>query len=523
MQTHDQIMMANTTGETAGATAAPAVLAFRNIVKTFGPTVAVDDVSFELHAGEIHALVGENGAGKSTLIRILAGDHQPDSGLILLDGKPVQFGHPGAALEHGIGFVHQIPMYVPDLSITENLLLGVPFRRNGLGLIDWAAEHVAAKQDLVKVGIRVDPRQALSSLGPAERQLVAVARSLRRGLSVLVLDEVTASLTELEVRTVHEQIRHLRDQGIAILYVSHRLEEIFRIADRVTVMRDGRRVATLPVAGISHRNLVNHIVGSDVDDLFSKPSASPVRDGSSPRLELIGLGDSKLKGLDLKLYPGEILGIAGLGGSGRSRLLKMIYGDREHDAGEIRLDGKVCRFASASDALAAGIGLVTEDRIADGFVDTLPIWKNVTLPWTARYSARGFLKLRQERASASRDAARVAVKMPSIDALMTQLSGGNQQKAIFARWISAPIKLLLLDEPTHGVDIRSKSQIYELIRDLTKRGVSVLLVSSDIEELVGLSDRVFVLCGGRFRSELSGGEINKDRILHSLLDEEEQS
>ncbi|MHA6687320.1 sugar ABC transporter ATP-binding protein [Mesorhizobium sp. A556] len=523
MQTHDQIVMANTPGDATEAGAASTVLAFRNIGKTFGPTVAVDDVSFELHAGEIHALVGENGAGKSTLIRILAGDHQPDQGQILLDGKPVQFGHPGAALEHGIGFVHQIPMYVPDLSITENLLLGVPFRRNGLGLIDWAAEHIAAKKDLLKVGIHADPRQPLINLGPAERQLVAVARSLRRGLSVLVLDEVTASLTELEVRTVHTQIKHLRDQGIAILYVSHRLEEIFRIADRVTVMRDGRRVATLPVAGISHRDLVNHIVGSDVDDLFSKPNASPTHAGSSPRLELAGLGDAKLKGLDLKLYPGEIVGIAGLGGSGRSRLLKTIYGEVKHTEGEIRLDGKVCRFASASDALDAGIGLVTEDRIADGFVDTLPIWKNITLPWAKRYSGRGFLKLGHERTSASRDAARVAVKMPSVDALMTQLSGGNQQKAIFARWISAPIKLLLLDEPTHGVDIRSKSHIYELIRDLTKRGVSILLVSSDTEELVGLSDRVFILSSGHFRSELSGDEINKDRILHSLLDEEEQS
>ena len=238
------------------------------------------------------------------------------------------------------------------------------------------------------MGIHADPRQPLINPGPAERQLVAVARSLRRGLSVLVLDEVTASLTELEVRTVHTQIKHLRDQGIAILYVSHRLEEIFRIADRVTVMRDGRRVATLPVAGISHRT-VNHIVGSDVDDLFSKPNASPTHAGSSPRLELAGLGDAKLKGLDLKLYPGEIVGIAGLGGSGRSRLLKTIYGEVKHTEGEIRLDGKVCRFASASDALDAGIGLVTEDRIADGFIDTLPIWKNITLPWAKRYSGRG--------------------------------------------------------------------------------------------------------------------------------------
>lgn len=518
MQSHQQPVMAGGPDTTSGH-ADTAVLAFQDIRKSFGPTLAVNDVSFDVRRGEIHALVGENGAGKSTLIRILAGDHHADAGSVLLQGKPVRFDHPGAALAHGIGFVHQIPMYVPNLSITENLLLGMPFRRNALGLIDWPAEHRNARASLARVGIQSDPRQPLGNLGPADRQLVAVARALSRGLRVLVLDEVTAALTEPEVQTVHRQIGQLREQGISIIYVSHRLEEIFSIADRVTVMRDGRRIATLPVAGLSHRALVNHIVGSDVGNLFSKAPAPAAT--TNPRLELVGLGDAKLRNLDLKLYPGEVVGIAGLGGSGRSRLLRIIFGDRRHEAGEIRLDGMPCRFRSAADALAAGVGLVTEDRISDGFVDTLPIWKNVTLPWAGRYSANGFLKLRKERSSANDDVDRVGVKMPSVDALMTQLSGGNQQKAIFARWVSAPIRLLLLDEPTHGVDIKSKAQIYQLIGDLTKRGVAVLLVSSEIEELVGLSDRILVLTRNRFRTELTGNEINKDRILHSLLDEED--
>lgn len=518
MSSHDDIVAR---GLPDGPENAPAVLSFRNITKAFGPTVAVNDVSFDLRPGEIHALVGENGAGKSTLIRVLAGDHQPDAGSIVLNGQPVRFERPDEALRHGIGFVHQVPMYVADLSITENLSLGIPFRRNAFGLIDWAAEHKAAKRDLEMVGVHADPRDPVARLGPAERQLVSVARSLRRGLSVLVLDEVTASLTEPEVWAVHDRIKHLGAQGIAILYVSHRLDEIFRVADRVTVMRDGRRITTLPVAEVSRRELVKYIVGSEVGDLFSRSSGSSLHDAGPPRLELKGVGDDKLKELDLELFPGEIVGIAGLSGSGRSRLLKMIYGESPYSEGEIRLDGSVCRFRSASDALTAGIGLITEDRIADGFVDTLPIWKNVTLPWTPRLSSYGFLNLRQERTLALEGAERVAVKMPGIDALMTQLSGGNQQKAIFARWISAPIKLLLLDEPTHGVDVRSKAQIYALIRDLTKRGVSIMLASSEVEELVGLSDRVIVLNRNRIKAELAGDDINKDRILHSLLDEHE--
>ncbi|RUZ74413.1 sugar ABC transporter ATP-binding protein, partial [Mesorhizobium sp. M7A.F.Ca.US.006.01.1.1] len=239
------------------------------------------------------------------------------------------------------------------------------------------------------------------------------------------------------------------------------------------------------------------------------------------RLELIDVGDTKLRNLNLKVGPGEIVGVAGLGGSGRSRLLRVIFGESAGYSGEIWLDGKACRFRSALDAIEAGIGLVTEDRMHDGFVGTLPIWNNITLPWSGAYSRGGLLNLRKERRAALDDAARVSVKMPSIDALMAQLSGGNQQKAIFARWVSSSVELLLLDEPTHGVDVGSKAQIYDIIRGLTQRGVSVLLVSSDLEELVGLSDRVLILSDGRFQSELTGQDISKDRILHKLLDDEE--
>jgi len=497
-------------------------LIFKNLSKSFGATRAVSDVSFDLRSGEIHGLVGENGAGKSTLIRMLAGDHQPDSGTIVLMGSEVVFEHPRAAMEQGIGFVHQIPMNILELSITENLILGAPFRRNRLGLIDWQAEHDAAKVDLERVGICVDPSLPLQDLSPAERQLVAVARALRRRPSVLVLDEVTASLSEPEVQLLHRQIRRLRERGIAILYVSHRLEEIFSIADRVTVLRDGRHIATLDVAGLSQQDLIRHIVGTDIDQMFGAGVSRSEAAHDNVLLELSGVGDSKLSNLNLKVAKGEIVGIAGLAGSGRSRLLKMIYGVQPFSQGQIKLEGKSQVFQHASDALRAGIGLVTEDRIADGFVESLPIWQNVTLPWTSSFSRFGVLKINEERRAASAKVSVLDVKMPGIEASMQQLSGGNQQKAIFARWLTRPIRLLLLNEPTHGVDIKSKSQIYGLIRSLTEKGLGVLMVSSEIEELVGLCDRILVLRNGSFETEISGPSMTKNNVLHMLLGEEKR-
>jgi ABC-type sugar transport system ATPase subunit len=503
--------------------AAPAVqesgaplLAFRELTKTFGATLAVNRVSFEVRAGEIHGLVGENGAGKSTLIRMLAGDYKRDSGEIVLAGEPVSFSHPSEAMERGIGFVHQIPMFVPNLSITENLLLGVPFSRRRVGLIDWQAEHRAARADLTAVGLSLDPRADLETLSAHERQLVAVARALKHGLKVLVLDEVTASLSEPEVRILHDRVRKLRRGGVSIIYVSHRLEEIFRIADRVTVLRDGKAVATLDVVGLTQRELARHIVGYDVGDLFQR-RVTPASRSAEPRLVVDGLSDERLRGVSFSLNKGEILGICGLGGSGRTRLLHMVYGLIPHTSGSIAIDGNPCRFRDPADALARGITMVTEDRMKDGFVETLPVWQNVTLPWASLFRHWGFLRLGDERRAAARNTARLGVRMPGIGADMTELSGGNQQKAIFARLITGPLRVLLLDEPTHGVDIRSKGQIYDIIRELAAEGAAVLLVSSELEEIEALCQRAILLHRGEMIGELRGTEISKERILHALL------
>jgi ABC-type sugar transport system ATPase subunit len=492
------------------------VLTFRELTKTFGQTVAVDHVSFDVRSGEIHALVGENGAGKSTLIRMLAGDYSPDSGEVLLAGQPVRFAHPSEALEHGIGFVHQVPMFVPNLSITENLLLGVPFTRRHAGLIDWQAEHQAARADLAAVGLSLNPRADLETLSAHERQLVAVARALKRGLKVLVLDEVTASLSEPEVRILHSHIRSLRDHGVSIIYVSHRLEEIFRIADRVTVLRDGKAVATLDVEGLTQKKLARHIVGYEMGDLFERRAVAADL-SKMPRLVVEGLSDERLRNVTFSVSRGEVLGVCGLGGSGRTRLLHMIFGLIPHTSGTIMIDGQLRDFRDPAEALAAGVTMVTEDRIEDGFVQTLPVWQNVTLPWAPLFRRWGFLQLGEEKRAAARNTGRLGVRMPSIEADMNELSGGNQQKAIFARWITGPLKILLLDEPTHGVDIRSKRQIYDIIRELAAEGVSLLLVSSELEEIEALCQRAILLHRGEMIDELQRADISKDRILHRLL------
>lgn len=494
------------------------VLSFRNVSKRFGATLAVDDVSLDIVEGEVHALVGENGAGKSTLIRTLAGDHVPDRGVIEVNGIEVQFRHPDEAMAHGVGFVHQIPAFVPGLSVTENLMLGLPYLSRRAGLINWSAEHESARRSLADVGLSINPRKPLELLRPHERQLVAMARAMKNGSKIIVLDEISASLSEPEVRTLFKKIRTLRERGIAVIYVSHRLDEIFEIADRVSIMRDGKRVATHRMSAVTRQQVVNEIVGRDLKDIFRRKHQS-IKPVGEPRLSVRNLSDGKLNDINIEVFPGEIVGVAGLGASGRSRLLRILFGVQRASRGEILVDGKPCHFHHTSDALASGVALVTEDRIADGFVPTIPIWQNVTLPWSRYYQRRGFMRIEQEKKDSAHYCQMLGVRMSSISSSMTELSGGNQQKAIFARWISGSVRVLLLDEPTHGVDIHSKAQIYDIIRGLARNGCSILMVSSELEEFESLCDRVLILRNKRISDEISGTEINKDKILHALLAE----
>jgi ABC-type sugar transport system ATPase subunit len=487
-----------------------------NVSKAFDAVLAVDEVSFEFRGGEVHALLGENGAGKSTVIRLLAGDHRPDSGEILLDGELLALHHPKAAFEHGIACVHQVPMFVSSLSVTENLFLGLPYDQRRAGLIKWASEHRAAGAVLAKVGLSMNPRLRAQELAPHERQFLALARALQHEPRVLLLDEITASLPEPEVEMLYDVIRRVRDRGVAVVYVSHRLEEVFAIADRATVLRDGRHVATVPVAGLTHRRLTELIVGREIDEVEQSASGSQRAPGSALVARNIGDGQHT-RGVSFDLRAGEVLGIAGLAGSGQSNVLRLLFGAVPLREGEILLEGERYRPSHPAEAIAARVVMVTEDRQADGFVHSLPVWQNTTLPWLRSFRRGGLLRLDRERAEAERQTRRFGVRMPSIDASMTQLSGGNQQKVILAKWMFELPRVLLLDQPTRGVDIRSRFDIYEVIRGLAAQGVAIMVTSPEFEEFEALCDRVLLIRAGRLIGEVSGSDVTKDAILSALL------
>lgn len=505
-------------GEREATTPRSPVLEFHGIIKSFPGQVAVDDVSFDVYPGEIHGLVGENGAGKSTLVKVLAGEFPADSGEIRLEGEVFQSHHPSEATGKGIGFIHQVPALVPALSVGENLSLGLHFARNRVGLISWAKQNELARSVLSKVGLgHVDPARRLERLSLAERQLVALARILTiESLRVVVLDEVTAPLTEHEVDRLFSIVREIQSQGVGMIYISHRLEEIFELADRVTVMKDAARVVTQDTESLDPKTLSRLIIGKDPAELFE---AAPITTGETAVLSVEGISDEILQDATFELHEGEVLGIAGLGGSGRTNLVEVVFGARQPKKGRLLVQGSEVRFRHPADAVECGIGLVPEDRHAAGFVAGAPIWQNVTLPWLSRFRRAGILSLNREQQAARDAVERFDIRARSIRMPMRELSGGNQQKTILAKWLTGPLKVLLLDEPTHGVDVGAKEEIYHLIRGLASEGVSIVVISSELEELEGLCTRVLLLVEGRVVGELVGDDIKEANMLGVLYAE----
>jgi len=493
----------------------PWALTFQGITKRFPGQLAVDDVSFSLAPGQVHALVGENGAGKSTLINILAGEHRQDSGSILLRGEDLVAGHPWERRGLGLAFIHQDPALVGSLTIAENVLLSEGFRNTRFSIIPWAKQYEVAREALVKVGLDVDPRTKLGVLSVAERQLVAVASVLVGPHRVVVFDEPTASLTETEANRLFSLIRTMRDQGVAVLYVSHRLEEIFALADMVTVMREGRRVTTRAVRELNRAKLAQLIIGKESGELVRSVTPSL---GGRPVLEVRGLRDRLMRGIDLEVREGEVLGLAGLAGAGRSNVLLSLFGAAD-STGIITFHGEQLRLKHPADAIARGIVLVTEERQHDGFVPEFSIWQTITLPWLRRFGRFGWLNIRREIASAKAAMKQFDVRAASPSTHIRELSGGNQQKAILARWLSHDVSLVLLDEPTHGVDIGAKDEIYEIVRGIAARGIPVIIVSDELEELEGLCARVLLLVRGQVVGEMIGKEITKPNMLKVLLAE----
>lgn len=464
-----------------------------SVVKSFSGVQALRGVSFELAAGEVHALVGENGAGKSTLIKIVTGAHRPDAGTVSIDGRPAP-PDPGTARSMGVAAIYQQPALFPELSVAENLAMGV---ERGWR-IDWTSRRERAKRLLGRIGAELDPDAPVSRLTMPQQQLVEIARAVGSNAKVLIMDEPTSSLSDREVEYLFRVIRELKAQGVGILYISHRLEELFEIADRVTVLRDGSNVGTRSIAELDRAQLIRMMVGRDVSAVFPKRVVTP----GATVLEVPGA---------FSVRAGEIFGLAGLVGSGRTRLAKTLFGLTPGDP--IVLGGAEVRIESPSDAVARGIAYVPEDRRRHGVILDLSVAANATLA-----TLRGLvLDFDREAQTASEYVERLAIKTPSIYAPAGTLSGGNQQKVSLARWLATAPRVLILDEPTQGIDVGAKSEIHRLMGDLAAKGLAIVMISSELPEVLGMSDRIGVMHEGRVAGVLDRDEATPERIMALAL------
>ena len=478
------------------------------ISKRFGATAALTGVSLDLLPGEVHALVGENGAGKSTLVKILAGVHQPDEGTILLDGVPTQVPGPAQSRALGIAVVHQEPRLFPDLSVAENVFIGhAP--SGALGSIDWRGMRRAAQALFAELDVQFDVGAPVRGLSMADQQLIEIAKALSVEASVLILDEPTASLSAHEVERLFTIVRRLRDRGVAILFVSHRLDEVFALCDRATVFRDGRHVITAPTSGLTTADLVRHMVGRTVS-LFPR-TENPIGD---VLLEVTGLTRTGVfRDVSFTVRAGEIVGLAGLVGAGRSEVARVLFGIDRRDSGEVKLAGTPVDFPAPSAAMTAGIAYLPEDRHQEGLVLDFTIAQNVTLPILPRLFPKLLLRESTERAVATEHTEQFNVRMTGVDQEVGALSGGNQQKVVLAKWLASGPRVLILDEPTRGIDIGAKVEVHRLIAELAAKGLAIILISSDLPEILAMSDRIVVLHEGRVTAEIARDQATQERVM----------
>ncbi|GCF09662.1 sugar ABC transporter ATP-binding protein [Dictyobacter arantiisoli] len=482
------------------------VLRLQHISKQFPGVFAVNDVSLDVYPGEVHVVAGENGAGKSTLMKLLSQVEKPSSGTILLNHEPIRFHGPQHAQSLGIAMIYQEFALAPHLTIAQNMFLGQePLR---LGLIDRSTEIQRSRTLLKQVGLNIDPRRLVSGLSVAEQQLVEIAKALSLDAKVVIMDEPTATLTEQEIHELFNVIHNMTERGIAILYISHRLDEIFRIAHRVTVMRDGQVVATLPRAEIDEKKLIRLMVGREIANLYPKPSTTI----GEVVLRVTGITRAHvLRNCSFELHAGEILGFAGLVGAGRTELARAIFGADRIDAGTIEVEGKKVRIKSPEAAIQAGIGYLTEDRKRDGLAMNLGIDQNITmahLPVVA-----GILNLGQERRTALQARDQLRIRTPSIRRKVEVLSGGTQQKVIVARWLETQAKVLFFDEPTRGIDVGAKAEIFDLIGKLAQQGRAIILISSYLPELLNMCDRILVIREGQIAGAVEREQFSEERII----------
>ncbi|MFH8449320.1 sugar ABC transporter ATP-binding protein [Streptomyces fungicidicus] len=485
------------------------VLALRGISKSFGAVRALRDVSLELFPGEVHALAGENGAGKSTLIKTLAGVHRPDAGQVLLDGTPVVFHGPGDARDAGIAVIYQEPTLFPDLSIAENIFMGRQPRR-ALGRIDHRATHDATSALMKRLGVALDPDRPARGLSIADQQIVEIAKALSFDARVLIMDEPTAALTGSEVARLFGVVRTLREQGAAVLFISHRLEEIFEICQKVTTLRDGAWIAGEPVDGMTEDDLVRRMVGRDLEELYPKQEVTPGETVLSVR-RLTREGVFTDVSFDVRR--GEIVGLAGLVGAGRTEVARAVFGVDRWDAGEVEVDGRKLTNGAPSAAMAAGLALVPEDRRAQGLVMDMSIERNIGLTGLRSTVRAGLMDRGAERSRSLDWAVRLQVKYARIADTVSTLSGGNQQKVVLAKWLATGPKVLIVDEPTRGIDVGTKAEVHRLLSRLAADGVAVLMISSDLPEILGMADRVLVMHEGRLTAEIPRTDATEETVM----------
>jgi len=496
---------------TPAAPGADPVLSLRGISKSFPGVRALADVELDLYPGQVTALVGENGAGKSTIVKILTGIYQPDAGTISVNGTATHFPTAQAAGDAGVTAIHQETVLFDELTVAENIFIGhAP--RGAFGLIDTGRMEREARALLRSIGADLDPRVRLRDLGIASKHLVAIARALSIDARVVIMDEPTAALSHKEIHELYDLVGKLKAQGKAILFISHKFDEIFRIADRWTVFRDGQFVGAGLMGEVTEARLVQLMVGREVDQIFPK---RPARIGE-PVLTVAGYSHpTEFEDIGFTLHRGEILGFYGLVGAGRSEVMQALFGITRPSRGACRIDGRVLALRGTADAISAGIVYVPEDRGRQGAVRGLPIFQNVTLPSLSRTTRGGFLRLAREFRLARDYTGRLDLRAASLDQDVGLLSGGNQQKVVIAKWLATRPRVIILDEPTKGIDIGSKAAVHDFMSELAAEGLAVIMVSSEIPEVLGMSDRVIVMREGRIAAEFAGAQMTPENLVRA--------
>ncbi len=485
------------------------LLEMTGIRKTFPGVVALDDVDLQVRPGTVHALMGENGAGKSTLMKVLIGMYAEDEGTITFEGRQVRIPDTKTGLGLGISMIHQELSPVPEMTVAENIYLGRE-PRGRFGLVRRSQMTADARALLTEWGIKIDPRAQLRTLSVAQQQMVEIAKAISYDARLIIMDEPTSAITEREVAHLHEMIRKLKERGVAIIYITHKMDEVFAISDYVTVFRDGKLITTLPAGELDRDKLITLMVGRELTQMFPKEDAQV----GEVVLEVQGLTRGPLvRDVSFAVRRGEILGIAGLMGAGRTEVLETVFGIHKAEAGQILVHGKPVRIGSPADAIRADLALLTEDRKATGIMGVLSVRDNMIAAALPKYSPRGLLQPGRIRRDTEAQRQALRVKTPHLDQLIQNLSGGNQQKALIARWMLTQPDVLMIDEPTRGIDVGAKSEIHRLMSRLAQEGKAIIMVSSEMPEILGMSDRIIVMCEGEVTGELTRAEATQEKIM----------